>query len=164
MDNQLNSILKIAMEKRHYLGYHLLVEMYNCDVDRIKEANNLHQALLEFAKRRNFEIKYSYFYQFTPYGVSGVIVVSESHITVHTWPEYRFLALDVFVCSDNADVLGFVEDVFTYVKATVVEKVPMFRGVKRKIKEFAENHLKAVIKKEIEEERKYASRDRDTGS
>jgi S-adenosylmethionine decarboxylase proenzyme len=43
------------------------------------------------------------FHQFSPYGVSGVIVIAESHMAIHTWPEYGYAAIDFFTCGDRVD-------------------------------------------------------------
>ena len=42
----------------------------------------------------------SHFHQFSPYGISGVVIIQESHLTLHTWPEYGYAAVDVFTCGD----------------------------------------------------------------
>lgn len=57
--------------------------------------------MLEAAQRAHATIVDVVFHQFNPYGISGVVVIAESHLTIHTWPEYRFAAIDVFTCGET---------------------------------------------------------------
>lgn len=55
------------------------------------------------------------FHQFSPYGVSGVIIIMESHFTIHTWPEYAYAAVDIFTCGDLIDTqkaVDFLQEAF----------------------------------------------------
>jgi S-adenosylmethionine decarboxylase proenzyme len=80
------------------LGRHLLVELYDCDPDKLNDPKGVEQAMREAASLSGATIVQSVFHMFSPYGVSGVVVVAESHLAVHTWPEYGFAAVDYFSC------------------------------------------------------------------
>jgi len=58
------------------------------------------KALVEAAKRAHATIVDVVFHEFNPFGVSGVVVIAESHLSIHTWPEYRYAAVDIFSCGD----------------------------------------------------------------
>src|SRR6266702_8059490 len=82
------------------LGRHLLLELFDCDSDAINNLENVKGALVEAAKRAQATIVDVVFHEFNPFGVSGVVVIAESHLTIHTWPEYRYAAVDIFSCGD----------------------------------------------------------------
>ncbi len=81
------------------LGRHLLLELFDCDPDAIRTVETVKAVLVEAAKRANATIVDTVFHEFNPFGVSGVVVIAESHLSVHTWPEYGYAAVDIFSCS-----------------------------------------------------------------
>lgn len=82
------------------LGTHLLLELFSCREHVLNDVQFIEETLLEAARRGNATIIQSFFHHFSPYGVSGVVVISESHIAIHTWPEHGFAAIDVFTCGN----------------------------------------------------------------
>jgi S-adenosylmethionine decarboxylase len=82
------------------LGRHLLLELFDCDTDAINNLEAVKAALIEAAKRAQATIVDVVFHEFNPFGVSGVVVIAESHLSIHTWPEYRYAAVDIFSCGD----------------------------------------------------------------
>src|SRR5262245_53407360 len=82
------------------LGRHLLLELFDCDSDSINNLEAVKKALVEAAKRAQATIVDVVFHEFNPFGVSGVVVIAESHLSIHTWPEYRYAAVDIFSCGD----------------------------------------------------------------
>ena len=97
------------------LGRHLLIEYYGCDLDVINSKDKIREALLEAARRANATIITDVFHTFNPHGISGVVVIAESHVAIHTWPEHRCASVDIFSCSNkmNPEVIeGFLKDVF----------------------------------------------------
>jgi len=82
------------------LGRHLLLELFDCDLDAINNVETVKGALIEAAKRAQATIVDVVFHEFNPFGVSGVVVIAESHLSIHTWPEYRYAAVDIFSCGD----------------------------------------------------------------
>jgi S-adenosylmethionine decarboxylase len=82
------------------LGRHLLLELFDCDLDAINTLEGVKSALIEAAKRAQATIVDVVFHEFNPFGVSGVVVIAESHLSIHTWPEYRYAAVDIFSCGD----------------------------------------------------------------
>jgi S-adenosylmethionine decarboxylase len=95
----------IGVERRpprlNALGRHLLLELFDCDLDAINNVEAVKGALIEAAKRAQATIVDVVFHEFNPFGVSGVVVIAESHLSIHTWPEYRYAAVDIFSCGDT---------------------------------------------------------------
>lgn len=87
-------------KKPKYLGFHLIAEFWGGKI--INDPKKLEELLRLAAKEaKNTPLKFS-FYKFNPRGLTGVLLLAESHISFHSWPEYKYLALDVFTCGANA--------------------------------------------------------------
>lgn len=102
------------------LGEHYLIEFWECkklDYDKDELQNFLEQAAIECG----CTIVQSVFHQFNPHGISGVVVIAESHLSIHTWPEYKAAVLDIFTCK-----LGSGEQV-----AKALEKLGQVFGANR---------------------------------
>ena len=82
------------------LGTHILLELSQCPGKLLLEKEQLCQTLVESAKQAGAQVKKTVFHHFSPHGLSGVVVIAESHITVHTWPEHEYAAIDIFTCGD----------------------------------------------------------------
>lgn len=80
------------------LGVHVLLELNECQTDLLMDVESVRERLLEAVRQGGGTIVGDYFQQFDPYGVSGMIVISESHVSIHTWPEFGYAAVDVFTC------------------------------------------------------------------
>lgn len=83
------------------LGRHLLLELFDCDAQAINSLETVKGALVEAAKRAQATIVDVIFHEFNPFGISGVVVIAESHLSIHTWPEYRYAAVDIFSCGET---------------------------------------------------------------
>ena len=82
------------------LGRHLLLELFDCDAEAINSLETVKASMVEAAKRAQATIVDVVFHEFNPFGISGVVVIAESHLAIHTWPEYCYAAVDVFSCGD----------------------------------------------------------------
>lgn len=82
------------------LGTHLLVELKDCNPEILKDLNKVKDALVAAAKEAKATIVDISFHEFNPFGISGMVVIAESHLSVHTWPEYSYAAVDIFTCGD----------------------------------------------------------------
>ena len=85
------------------LGRHLLLELKICNEEVLDDLDFLKDCLNEAAIQSGATVVGESFYHFSPHGVSGVVNIAESHISIHTWPEYRYAAVDVFTCGDDVD-------------------------------------------------------------
>lgn len=84
----------------HALGTHLLVELRDCDPEILKDLKRVKNALVSAAKEAKATIVDISFHEFNPFGISGMVVIAESHLSIHTWPEYSYAAVDIFTCGD----------------------------------------------------------------
>ena len=83
------------------LGTHMLLELKDCDKEVLNDLTLLRDSLLSAAKEAGATMVGESFHHFTPQGVSGVVVIAESHLFLHTWPEYGYAAVDIFTCGDT---------------------------------------------------------------
>ncbi len=85
------------------LGRHILVEFLLCDPDVLNDVPRIENAMVDAAVKANATVISSDFHHFSPWGVSGVVIIQESHLAIHTWPEYQYAAADLFTCGDDVD-------------------------------------------------------------
>jgi S-adenosylmethionine decarboxylase len=85
------------------LGRHVLADYYDCDRDILNDLAKVERYMKEAAELSGATILQSAFHRFNPHGVSGVVVISESHLAIHTWPEYGYAAVDLFTCGTAVD-------------------------------------------------------------
>ena len=98
--NKLETGLSKKPNSSLFLARHLTLDYHDCDNQVLLDKNLLEQTLIDSAKAIWATIISSNFNQFEPQGVSWVVVLSESHFTIHTWPEYGYAAIDMFACWD----------------------------------------------------------------
>lgn len=85
------------------LGRHVLAEVYGCNCNTLNDTEKVQRVMVNAALKAGAEVREVAFHKFSPQGVSGVVVISESHVAVHTWPEYGYAAVDVFTCGAKVD-------------------------------------------------------------
>ena len=94
------------MSEQPALGHHTILDMYECDKAILDNAAGLEKIMMEGARLAKATIIKAHFHQFTPQGVSGSVIIAESHFNIHTWPEHGYAAIDLFTCGTdlNTDV------------------------------------------------------------
>lgn len=105
------------------------MELYDCDADIINDTRTVEQSMIKAVEISGAKMVKSVIHKFSPHGVSGVIVIEESHFSVHTWPEYGYCALDIFTCGTEIDYysgLSFLKESFCAGNLSVTE---MKRGI-----------------------------------
>lgn len=110
-----------------YLGQHLLVDYYNCDAI-YHSSKDFETLFVKAIKNCGGTIVQSIFHQFSPYGISGVIVIAESHVTLHTWPENKIACIDVFSCSPSLILERMVDEIAEILQAEHYKKSFHHRG------------------------------------
>ncbi len=85
------------------LGRHLLAELSGCRKQILEDLSRLEEILNEAARRSGATVVKSVFHRYNPQGLSGIVVIAESHISIHTWPEYEYAAVDCFTCGTRVD-------------------------------------------------------------
>src|SRR5256712_7191979 len=111
------------------LARHLLLEMFDCTPDAIDSLEAVKGGVVEAARRAQATIVDVVFHEFNPFGISGVVVIAESHLSIHTWPEYRYAAVDIFSCGDVLKpevAASYLVEQFAAERTSVVE---MQRGM-----------------------------------
>jgi len=93
----------MAKKTHSSIGHHYIVEASGCDPKVISSVEKVQQILVNAAEIAEAHVWSISVNKFPPYGVSGVIVISESHISTHTWPEHGYVALDFYTCGANTD-------------------------------------------------------------
>lgn len=110
------------------LGKHLIIELYDCDPDAINNVKSIEETMLAAAHEAGATIVTHSFHQFSPYGFSGAVIISESHFTIHTWPEHGYCAVDIFTCGDLNNDAAF-EVIKNGLKAKSFSRIELRRGI-----------------------------------
>ncbi len=110
------------------LGRHILIELYDCDKNVLNNFKLVEDAMIGGAKECRAHIVQSVFHKFNPHGVSGVVVIAESHLAVHTWPEYGYAAVDLFTCGDDINPWIAYEYIATKFRAKNKTAMELNRG------------------------------------
>jgi len=113
----------------HALGRQILVEFYGCRPEILNHTARIRAILLEGTRRSGATIVSDKFHTFSPHGVSGVVVIAESHVTVHTWPEYGYAAIDIFTCGETIDPWAILHHLEAEFKAESVSSMELKRGL-----------------------------------
>ena len=111
-------------EQETYLGRHILAEFFECDPNILNSLDKIEKNMLDAALECGATIVQKCFHMFNPYGVSGVVIIAESHLAIHTWPELGYAAVDLFTCGSSCDpkvAYEFLKKVFNSNRATFTE-------------------------------------------
>ncbi len=122
------------------LGRHLLLELKDCNQEVLNDLDYLRKSLCETAEQIGATVVNEAFHQFSPHGISGVVVIAESHFCIHTWPEYGYAAVDIFTCGNSIepkqavdlliDRLGSGSPSFIELKRGVLQDTSVSCGIK----------------------------------
>ena len=114
-------------------GIHLLGEWYECPADtpEFTRADALRAACLGAVRAAGLTIVGDAFHQFAPQGVTGTVLLAESHLAIHTWPECGFVTVDVYVCNLTTDNTAKAEQVFHAIKAVLRPARARFQAIHR---------------------------------
>lgn len=110
------------------LGIHVLAEYYDCNRQILNNAKMIEQHLNDAAKIAGATVVSSAFHTFNPHGVSGVVVIAESHLSIHTWPEYGYAAVDIFTCGETVEPWKAFEHLKEVLSSTHFSTMEMKRG------------------------------------
>ena len=120
---------------KNHLGHQTMLELYNCKPEFLNDIEFIKEALLEAARVSNATIVNQYFHQFSPFGVSGTVIITESHINIHTWPEYNYVAIDIFSCTEDMEIEKACEYLTSKFEASKNSVQKYMRGDKEMIKQ-----------------------------
>lgn len=108
---------------------HIILELW--DAKNTNSASTIKQALHEACESGNLKLGKVFIHQFSPHGVSGMAVIAESHIAIHTWPEYDFAAVDIYSSSDVADIGRIASVIKRAFAPCQVNQIELDRGTKK---------------------------------
>ncbi|MBN2910891.1 adenosylmethionine decarboxylase [Polycladomyces sp. WAk] len=86
------------------IGHHLIIDAFDCDAAILNDVDHIKNLLIDLVQSLGMVMISSHFHQFEPEGLTGILLLSTSHISIHTWPEENFAALDIFTCGDHDPV------------------------------------------------------------
>lgn len=111
------------------LGRHILAEIYGCAANILNNCGLIEKFMVEAALKAGAEIREVVFHPYYPQGISGVVVISESHLTIHTWPELGYAAVDVFTCGDRINPWDACNYLTEKLKAQHMTATEVKRGI-----------------------------------
>ena len=111
------------------LGRHLLLELKGCDKEVLNDLSFIRGTLLEAADECGATVLSESFHLFNPQGVSGVVVIAESHLFIHTWPEYGYAAADIFTCGNTVQPEKAAEVLIKKIGAESHSMIEIQRGI-----------------------------------
>ncbi|MFH2057706.1 MAG: adenosylmethionine decarboxylase [Pseudomonadota bacterium] len=147
------------------LGRQLTIEYCECGPEVFLDTDKVEKALLDAAEKSGATIVNSSFHKFEPQGISGVVVIAESHFTIHAWPEHDYAAVDIFTCADNIDLELAIESMKeSFQSRNTIISSDQNRGIigkpvqQKKISEILNNPQIQPIswKKEVEQKQPWA--------
>ncbi len=110
------------------LGRHLVADFHGCTAD-LNDPGLVMETLEQACQVARATVVERSGHHFSPYGVTAVVVIAESHLAVHTWPEYRYAAVDLFTCGTSVDTWKAFEFVKKALGASRVEVRELQRGI-----------------------------------
>lgn len=111
------------------LGIHLLIELTSCNRQKINNLDYLERIMAQAAETAGATVLKTAFQDFNPQGVSGVVVIAESHLTIHTWPEYGYAAVDIFTCGTKVDPWRAADFLNEHLEAQEIQIRDFRRGI-----------------------------------
>lgn len=110
------------------VGWHLIAELRCCDPSALDDEAALRAAMVSSCRRANATVLATQSHHFEPHGVTAVVLMAESHMSIHTWPESGYAALDIFTCGDRMRPEQAVELMCQHVAAGAVQVRRVRRG------------------------------------
>lgn len=128
-----SSGLPLTPNEEPSLGSHVLIELFDCDTTSLELENSVGSAMIDAAKASEATIVTDSFHEFKPWGVSGAVIIQESHYTIHTWPEHRYAAVDLFYCGGTIYVERAVEVLRERFKPGRIKFLVVRRGIESEV-------------------------------
>jgi S-adenosylmethionine decarboxylase len=117
----------IKTQKVKYAGIHLIAEFWGGKI--VDNSKKIEKILIEAAKKaKNTPLKVA-IHKFSPQGITGVVLLAESHIAIHTWPEINYIAIDIFTCGKNSMPQAALSVLKKYFQPKRIKIIKMRRGI-----------------------------------
>ncbi|ADG14006.1 adenosylmethionine decarboxylase [Methanocaldococcus infernus] len=112
-----------------HLGKHLILELWGCDRKALDDEEGIRDMLIKSVEACNATLICVKTHKFCPQGVTGVAVLAESHIAIHTYPEYGYAALDIFTCGEHTDPYKALDVLKEFLKPESWQIIDLKRGI-----------------------------------
>jgi S-adenosylmethionine decarboxylase len=123
-------------KKLKALGRHIVCELSGCRPSLLSDINAIAAMMIAAAQAARATIMESAFHRFEPQGVSGTVILAESHLSIHTWPEKGYAAMDFYTCGDHTDPWAACEHAARTLQAKSVLATEFKRGIEKSNGEF----------------------------
>jgi S-adenosylmethionine decarboxylase len=131
------------------LGRHIVCELSGCDPVILTDVDGIHSMMVSAAKAARATIMESAFHRFEPQGVSGTVILAESHLSIHTWPEKGYAAMDFYTCGDHTDPWLACEHAASVLEAKSVLTTEFKRGIEKSDGEYThvvtQDHIERTL-------------------
>ncbi|OLO27847.1 S-adenosylmethionine decarboxylase proenzyme [Alkalihalophilus pseudofirmus] len=111
------------------MGRHVIAELWGCNVEKLNDMDFIERVFVDAALESGAEVREVAFHKFAPHGVSGVVIISESHLTIHSFPEHGYASIDVYTCGDRIDPNVASNYISKALQATTSEIIEVPRGM-----------------------------------
>ncbi|MFC0522367.1 adenosylmethionine decarboxylase [Pontibacillus salicampi] len=111
------------------MGRHVIAELWDCNISKLNDMNLIEQIFVDAALKSGAEVREVAFHKFAPHGVSGVVIISESHLTIHSFPEHGYASIDVYTCGDRIDPNVAAQHIADALESKTKETVEVPRGM-----------------------------------
>ena len=128
--------VKETWYKLKALGRHIVCEFSGCDPSVLSDIDRIAGMMVQAAKLAGATVMESAFHRFEPQGVSGTVILAESHLSVHTWPEKGYAAMDFYTCGDHTDPWLACDHAAGVLNARSVLTTEFKRGIEKSDGEF----------------------------
>lgn len=128
--------LPLGPGEKPSLGSHLLIELFDCEPQSLKHVETVGTAMNDAAVNSKATVVANEFHEFEPWGVSGAVIIQESHYTIHTWPEHGYAAVDLFYCGGTVHVNKAVDTLCERFKPGRIKFLVVRRGVESEVNGF----------------------------
>ena len=116
------------------LGRHILAEFHGCSEEILNDVGKIEELMLAAAEKARASVVDSRFHAFSPIGVSGVVIIMESHLAIHTWPEAGYAAVDLFTCGEDLEPWAAFDFLEEAMKAERHASIEILRGQEAMLK------------------------------
>ncbi|WP_085523131.1 adenosylmethionine decarboxylase [Tuberibacillus sp. Marseille-P3662] len=116
------------METSGLPGKHHIVECWQCNIELLNDIHFIEKMMVKAAMIAGAELREVTFHQFAPQGISGAVLISESHLTIHTYPENGYAAVDVFTCGERMEPMVAINHITEQLAAKNKDVLLIERG------------------------------------
>ncbi len=111
------------------VGRHLIIELFGCDAKALDDMRSIEESFKKSIEEAGAKIIGEIFHKFNPQGVTGVIIIAESHFSIHTWPEIGYAAIDLFTCGTKVDPIIVLNKLKELLRPTTMSVMELRRGI-----------------------------------